>query len=210
MTSPCTGLSCWCSWTTPTARRTLSNTKMLSSAVMSFFTCGKKAEDSEQNDALKTLAENVRWEFLIDGTCFEMAYKKVTSCTLHVCFAVQRESIKFDHSSIVNVCHLVGKGIKRINEVLSDASYLIHSPQTQLTLWLLHEQLRADPAMQDDELRVQEHALKKDKAAANKLTSTNKLRVKESIVVAAPAKKKTKTTNGWSSMQNRQTQVIHK
>ena len=60
------------------ARRTLSSTKELGSVVMSFFTCGKKAKDSNQNDVLKALSEDVRWKFLIDGTFTEFAYKKVS------------------------------------------------------------------------------------------------------------------------------------
>lgn len=59
------------------ARRTLSSTKALGSVVMSFFTCGKKTEDSAQNDMLKSLAEDVKWNILIEGTITEMAYKKV-------------------------------------------------------------------------------------------------------------------------------------
>ena len=45
---------------------------------MSFFTCGKKARDEDQNDVLKDLAEEVKWTFLLDGTITEMAYKKVS------------------------------------------------------------------------------------------------------------------------------------
>ena len=60
-------------------RRTLSSTKELGSVVMSFFTCGKKSEnaDHDQNDVLKSLAEDVKWKFLLEGTVTEMAYKKV-------------------------------------------------------------------------------------------------------------------------------------
>mmetsp|Transcript_21520 Transcript_21520/g.36214 ORF Transcript_21520/g.36214 Transcript_21520/m.36214 type:complete len:174 (+) Transcript_21520:148-669(+) len=64
------------------ARRTLSSTKEIGSVIMSFFTCGKKAKDSEQDDVLKALAEEVKWKFLIDGTFTEMAYKKAKKSNL--------------------------------------------------------------------------------------------------------------------------------
>ena len=59
------------------ARRTLSSAKELGSVVKSFFTCGTTSKDSEQSDMIKSLSQDVKWKFLLDGTFSEMVCNKV-------------------------------------------------------------------------------------------------------------------------------------